>query len=364
MTPLWSCALPLPETPSPRVLRVVRELWAQVVERPAWAGPIVSEGLRAARTLGSKERPVAGDMLLGMIRHHRALAHLAGLQEPGASLGLLDAWMQLAEQGVPELPDPDDAYAMATSVPAALAGAWWRRLGASRARAHAIALAGRAPVALRVLRGPVELPVPAAPAGAHGLVLEGRCNLDTVPAAREGRVIVQDLGSQCIVDAAWAWAREVGAAPRVLDLCAGAGGKSLALAALGARVQAWDVRPDALRELSRRASRANLRVEVGAPRAGSRFDLVLVDAPCSGTGVLRRHPENRWKLRFPVEAQAELLSRACTLAPRVVYATCSLAEEENEQLVRSVAGAPRSETTTWPADGAGEGFYWAEVGGE
>ncbi len=342
---------------------MVRELWGRVVERPAWAGPIVSEGLRAARTLGSKERPVAGDILLGMIRHHRALAYRAGLSEKGASLELLDAWVALAERGVPDLPDPEDAYAVATSVPEALAMAWWRRLGPERARAHAIALAGRAPVALRVLRGPVELPVPATAAGAHGLVLQGRCNLDTVPASREGRVIVQDLGSQRIVDAAWAWAREGGEAPRVLDLCAGAGGKSLALAALGARVQAWDVRPDALWELSRRASRAGLRVEVGAPRPGERFDLVLVDAPCSGTGVLRRHPENRWKLRFPTEAQAELLARARTLAPRVVYATCSLAEEENEQLVRSVAGAPRSETTIWPADGAGEGFYWAELVG-
>jgi 16S rRNA (cytosine967-C5)-methyltransferase len=323
----------------------------------------VSEGLRNARTLGSKERPVAGDMLLGMIRHHRALAHLAGLPEAGASLGLLDAWMLLAEQGIPDRPDPADPYAVATSVPEALAAEWWGRLGPERARAHAIALAGRAPVALRVLRGPVELPVPVHAVGADGLVLEGRCNLDTVPAAREGRVIVQDLGSQRIVDAAWAWAQEAGEAPRVLDLCAGAGGKSLALAALGARVQAWDLREDALRELSRRASRAGLRVEVGAPRPGSRFDLVLVDAPCSGTGVLRRHPESRWKLRFPTDSQAGLLARARTLAPRVVYATCSLAEQENEQLVRSVTGEPRRETTTWPAEGAGEGFYWAEIEG-
>jgi 16S rRNA (cytosine967-C5)-methyltransferase len=104
-------------------------------------------------------------------------------------------------------------------------------------------------------------------------------------------------------------------------------------------------------------------VDIGPARAGYRYDLVLVDAPCSGTGVLRRHPENRWKLRFPVDAQRELLARARTLAPRVVYATCSLARRENEDLVRAVAGEPLRETTSWPADGAGEGFYWAEVAG-
>jgi 16S rRNA (cytosine967-C5)-methyltransferase len=144
---------------------------------------------------------------------------------------------------------------------------------------------------------------------------------------------------------------------RVLDLCAGAGGKSLALAALGARVQAWDVRTAALHELDRRARRAGLEVAIGPPRG--RYDVVLVDAPCSGTGVLRRHPENRWKLRFPTDTQAELLARAMTMAPRVVYATCSLARRENEDLVRRVAGNPRREATLWPA--VGEGFYWAEL---
>ena len=187
MPPLWSSALPTPPELPPRVLRVVRELWGRVVERPGWAGPIVAEGLRAARTLGSKERPIAGDALLGMIRHHRALAYGAGFDEDDM-YGLLDAWCALAAQALPQREDPAHAYAIATSVPDDLATEWWTRLGPERALALARALAGRAPIALRVLRGPVELPVPTTSVGDHGLLLEGRLNLHEVPAFKEGRV--------------------------------------------------------------------------------------------------------------------------------------------------------------------------------
>lgn len=340
---IWSCALPRPPVPTPRILRAVAPIWARMRERPTHAGPIVAEGLRAARTLGSKERPVAGDLLLGLVRHERALARIDA--DP------LVAWRRLAEEGIPDLDDPPDAYAVATSLPAWLAGEWWDRLGPEAAIDLAKRLAGRAPLALRVLREPADLP-PHRRIG-RAAVLDGRVNVHTLPAWLEGRVEVQDLNSQAIVDFAFP-----GEGARVLDLCAGAGGKTLALAALGARVQAWDVRPRALDELARRAARCGLDVRVGEPRG--RYDLVLVDAPCSGTGVLRRHPENRWKLGFPVETQERLLRRALTLAPRVVYATCALTTRENEALVRRV-GAPVREETRWPTDDA-EGFYMAELG--
>lgn len=346
---IWSCALPTPAAPSPRVWRVIEALWTRVSADRAHAGPILSEGLRAARTLGSKERPVAGDVLTGLIRHARALARLA--DDP------LEAWQRLCAEGVPDLEDPPDAYAIATSLPEDLATEWWSRLGSDAAVTLARTLAGRAPVALRVLRDPVDLPIPHRVVGPRSLVLEGRANLHVLEAYTRGHVEVQDLGSQRIVDAAF---EGLGPGARVLDLCAGAGGKSLALAALGARVDAWDVRPKALRELQRRAERAGLRIRVGPPR--DRYDLVLVDAPCSGTGVLRRHPENRWKLAFPTTTQASLLRDALRLAPRVVYATCSLADRENGALVRAVAGEPLREETLWP-DPQREGFYWAAVGG-
>jgi len=343
---LWSCALPTPAMPTDRVRWVIERTWSKMQANPRHAGPTMSAELRAARSLGSKERPVAGDVLSGLVRHHRALERL----DPDP----LVAWYRLCESGVPDLDDPPNAYAIAVSMPDDMAAEWWARLGPTRAVAHARALAGRAPVALRVLREGFTLSVPFRRVGERGVVLEARCNLDIEPAYKEGYVAVQDLGSQGIVDA-------VGAKPgmRVLDMCAGAGGKSLALAALGADVQAWDIRTRALDELADRAKRARLFVRIAPPEG--RYDCVLVDAPCSGTGVLRRHPENRWKLDVPTATQRELLERAVTLAPRVVYATCSLLERENEQLVRHV-GEPVAEHTTWPeADGA-DGFYWARLG--
>jgi 16S rRNA (cytosine967-C5)-methyltransferase len=117
---------------------------------------------------------------------------------------------------------------------------------------------------------------------------------------------------------------------------------------MGARVTAWDARTDALHELRRRADRSRLSIEIAEP-AGT-YDVALVDAPCSGTGVLRRHPENRWKLEFPVEAQRALVADARARASAVVYATCSLALRENEAIVDGG-------TTRWPEEGGGEGFY-------
>ncbi len=343
---IWSCALPRPPVPSPKLLRALAPILAAMLETPTHAGPIVAQGLRETRAFGSKERPVAGDLLLGLIRHQRALARIDA--DP------LTAWLRLAAEGPPDLDDPDDAYAIALSLPADIAAEWWERLGPTEAIALAQRLAGRAPVALRVLREPVDLPVPHRRVGALGVVLDGRANVNLLDAWREGRVEVQDLGSQAIVDFA-----AVTPGMRVLDLCAGAGGKSLAMAALGARVQAWDVRPAALVELRKRAARVGLDVQVGPP--SGHYDLILVDAPCSGTGVLRRHPENRWKLAFPTDVQTTLVQRARPHADRVVYATCSLMLRENDALVRSaLGGAPMREATVWP-DADREGFYMAEI---
>lgn len=147
-----------------------------------------------------------------------------------------------------------------------------------------------------------------------------------------------------------------GAAPgmRVLDLAAGAGGKSLALAAAmnnEGEIVACDIRADALAELERRAVRAGVAIirtlqtpplphECGGEGESS-FDIVLVDAPCSGTGTWRRQPELRWRLTPErlVELQAiqdELLACAAAYVKpggRLVYATCSILPCENEDRI-------------------------------
>jgi 16S rRNA (cytosine967-C5)-methyltransferase len=192
----------------------------------------------------------------------------------------------------------------------------------------------------------VALPLPLAPAG---VVLETRVNAFGLSAFRDGLFEVMDEGSQLVA--------ELVAPPpggRVLDACAGAGGKTLALGAImggKGRLVALDVDGRKLEELRRRARRAGLsNVEARAVSDGfikdaalGGFHRVLVDAPCSGLGTLRRNPEARWRLTpetvakagFPARQLALLITYAplCAVGGRLIYATCTLAEEENDRVV-------------------------------
>lgn len=182
----------------------------------------------------------------------------------------------------------------------------------------------------------------------YGLRLFRRITLGSVDAYSRGLVEVQDESSQLAVIAADPKEGET-----VLDACAGAGGKSLMIAMLmggRGRIIASDVDSTKLRELSRRASRAGLSmIEILAAKDLCRkahtfkgaFDLVFVDAPCTGTGTLRRSPDLKWRLnpedvRQSVVEQKALLTRyADWVRPggRLVYATCSILRDENENIV-------------------------------
>jgi 16S rRNA (cytosine967-C5)-methyltransferase len=131
---------------------------------------------------------------------------------------------------------------------------------------------------------------------------------------------------------------------RVLDLAAGAGGKSLALTAImrnEGEIVATDIRFDALVELERRAARAGATIIRTAKDLQGDFDIVLVDAPCSGTGTWRRQPELRWRLTQDriaelMTIQDRLLAQAAARVKpvgRLVYATCSILPTENEDRV-------------------------------
>lgn len=197
-----------------------------------------------------------------------------------------------------------------------------------------------------------------------GLRLNGRANLFGLAAWRGGLFEVQDEGSQELARAVDARPRE-----RILDFCAGAGGKTLALAAamqdLGELV-ALDVDPVRLVNLAARLRRAGVtcvrthRIDAQGPLPWlGDFDRVLVDAPCSSLGTLRRSPDLRWKTS-PEEISGfaarslEILTRAAGhVRPGglLVYATCTLTREENE----GVAAAFASQHPGWhPAPLLGE----------
>ena len=207
----------------------------------------------------------------------------------------------------------------------------------------------------------------------------GRAGIFRCQAFKDGHFEIQDLHAQAIVPML-----QVKAGQTVIDACAGEGGKTLQLAACmenRGRIRAFDPNPRKLEQLRLRARRAGVfNMEAretptgpAARRLKGTADAVLIDAPCSATGVIRRHPEIKWKLRPEDIAelaalQGELLTRYAAWAKpggRVLFCTCSLLPEEAEHVVAAfLQNNPErfrliEEHRWWPDIDAGDGFYAA-----
>jgi 16S rRNA (cytosine967-C5)-methyltransferase len=247
------------------------------------------------------------------------------------------------------------------------------KLGRTIGAAELPALLDRAPLDLRVnrLKGTRDEAlrlIPDAVPGAlspDALRLPEGTNIEALPAFESGLVEIQDEGSQLI-----ALATHARPGMTVVDLCAGAGGKTLALAAMMAgegRLIACDVDRARLARLAPRAERAGARnIETRMLDGGrettaladlaGQADVVLIDAPCSGSGTWRRNPEARWRLTPQrlerlTQMQAHVLALGAALVKpggRLVYAVCSLLEEEGPTQVAAFAAA-HSGWTTDPA---------------
>ncbi|HEX4847326.1 MAG TPA: RsmB/NOP family class I SAM-dependent RNA methyltransferase, partial [Novosphingobium sp.] len=336
---------------------------------------------RTRRFAGSKDRRAVRELVYGAIRAcgdvpvsgRAAMLRLAEL-EP-AIAPLFDG------QGHGPAPvEPGEPVARGGVAPAWLEA----ELAASGITGtDAAALLGRAPLDVRVNtlkadRATLTLPEPGEPLAApQGLRFPGGTPVEQWDAYTRGLIEVQDGGSQLACLAAAAQPGET-----VIDLCAGAGGKTLALAAAmdgRGRLIAADTDRTRLSRLAPRAERAgaggietrlldpNREAEALADLAGA-ADAVLVDAPCSGTGTWRRNPEARWRLS-PREiarygaVQARLLDLAATLVRpggRVVFVTCSLLDAEGaDQAAAFLARHPgwRAPALSLPA-GTPRGQGW------
>jgi len=264
--------------------------------------------------------------------------------------------------------DPGRAIAVLHSHPRWLVEGWLDRYGIDETIAICRANNGIPPLAVRVNGLKTSREKAVAALAAEGITAETtRFSQDgiilTTPAAglrettafRDGLIRVQDEASQLV-------ARLCAPQPgeRVLDLCAGVGGKTLHLAALmknRGKITAVDLHPDQLRLLAAEAGRLGVTIVETHPGNATRtpeafsgtFDRVLLDAPCSGLGTLRRNPEIRWRiapadLEKCAQFQRRLLrSAALCMKPggRLVYTTCAVTPEENENVVADfLAGHP------------------------
>ncbi|MCC7319840.1 MAG: RsmB/NOP family class I SAM-dependent RNA methyltransferase [Rubellimicrobium sp.] len=197
-------------------------------------------------------------------------------------------------------------------------------------------------------------------------VTENAAKIQTSAAYASGLVEVQDAASQEAV-----LRLPLGPGLRVLDYCAGGGGKALAIAALtGGPVHVHDADPRRMRDLPARAARAGADIRLLPDPAGRLFDLVVVDAPCSGSGTWRRGPDAKWRLtpgRLDdlVALQSRIAAEAAALvAPggALAWMTCSVFDAENAGRARAIAaqtGWPMLDEMARLPDDRGDGFYLA-----
>ncbi|OLE64428.1 MAG: hypothetical protein AUG04_00480 [Deltaproteobacteria bacterium 13_1_20CM_2_69_21] len=382
------------------VRTAVLEIYEEVRREGARADQALQSVLRREKLLRSVERRAVSDAVYGLLRLQGRVDHLlqralgtrklaleklatptqhllryaaylvvGERQSPRSAAGLagpeVAAWQWALELvaapgdlGAPD--DPLDALAAETSLPRWLAKLWSEQLGPAETGALAAALNQRAPLTVRanLLKNTRDellatlraegLRVEPTGLSPWGVTFSGRTNVFALRSFKAGLFEVQDEGSQLI-----ALACEARPGQLVVDACAGAGGKTLALASEmrnKGRLVACDRdgrRLDELRPRARRAGVHNWEARAVPESSDARLgelsemaDVVLVDAPCSGLGAIRRNPDARWRLdeaevdSFPPR-QREILDRYARLvrpSGRLVYATCSINRRENEDV--------------------------------
>ncbi len=325
--------------------------------------PLRIQRLLGRRAFGARDRRVYRELLYTALRYRpwieetaardeaRALAAVAWL---AADVPALRSFRAATIPDWPPLPAEMAERARHLEVTGELLPAWFRsHCPAAFVPPNLEALHRRAPFWIRLqtdqpdivageftARGWTWQPSPVWPEAWN---VQAEADLTTAAAYREGRIEIQDLGSQLVLASA-----PIPSGGRWLDACAGAGGKTLQLARLvggNGQVDAHDIRAAALAELRRRADRAglaNITVLTDAPRRAD-YDGVLVDAPCSGSGTWRRAPHLKWSTS-PADVAAHA-ARQLALLDRfgglvrpgalLVYATCSLSRRENQDVVAS-----------------------------
>ena len=359
-------------------------LLCEILRFAGAADATTSRFFRERPRLGHGDRGIIAEAAFAVLRRRMEFAHLAesGSGQPVRRLALLGLLQTAGSRQLLPLVAPDEAAwlervakidpaslpaAVRTNLPAWIADALRQRIDADELERLAIALNQPAPLDLRAntLKADRDrlldaldaagIDAGATPYAPLGVRLAGKPALAKLPVFADGWFEVQDEGSQLLCHLLAPKRGEM-----VVDFCAGAGGKTLALGAMmrsSGRLYAFDVAERRLAKLKPRLARSGLsnvnpvlidsEHDAKVKRLAGKIDRVLVDAPCSGLGTLRRNPDLKWRQSPESVAeltpkQASILAHAARLLKpggRLVYATCSLLEAENEAIVAAFLDA-------------------------
>ncbi|WP_050528191.1 RsmB/NOP family class I SAM-dependent RNA methyltransferase [Pseudorhodobacter aquimaris] len=382
-------------TPAARINAAIELL--DLIQSGELADRALASWGRNNRYAGSKDRAAIADIIYDVLRNKQSFSALGG---GGSGRALLLGYVRASGQD-PETIFGADRYAPPKLADDELASGglsgscgenndfpdWlWPELLRSygdKAVAIAQALKSRAPVYLRANLAKLDRDHAIAALGQEGIiaqssplspsavqVLEGERKIRTSTLFQNGGVELQDASSQAVADLV-----PLQAGQKLLDFCAGAGGKVLAVAGrVRADFYAHDVDTGRMKDLQPRASRAGAsvkQVSIEDVKEESQFDTVLADAPCSGSGSWRRDPQGKWllsqeKLDQLIRLQHEILDQVSTfVGPQghLVYATCSLFQVENERQIERFLDRNKdfslvSDHHFTPLEG-GDGFYCA-----
>lgn len=384
----------------------------QIFNEDKYADKVVAQVLKGDKRWGSRDRGFIAETSYEIVRWKRLYTTIAEVQEPFDKNDLWRIFAVWATLRGYSLPDWKSFEGTPTrrikgkfetlrkerkyreSIPDWLDELGVESLGEKRWEQELKALNTMAPVVLRVnalktlpklLRNTLleeKITTQYLPKYPDALLLEQRSNVFTTDAFQKGLFEVQDAASQCVAPFT-----QVASGMRVVDACAGAGGKSLHLAAImqnKGQLIALDIHQYKLRELKRRAKRAgahNIETRLidstkVIKKLHQSADRVLIDAPCSGMGVLRRNPDAKWKIskefieRIVIEQQKILTQYAHMVKAggKLIYVTCSILPQENElqisQFLSSEIGQSFSLETDrhlYPSVQGFDGFYMARL---
>ena len=392
----------------------VVEGFLQINNDGLYADKVIERLLKRDKRWGSKDRAFIAETLYELIRYKRLYTEIAQEKAPftvQSARRVFAVWAVLRGitlpewyfEGTPErrIKGRFDALskerAVRESVPDWLDALGVKELGEEVWTRELHALNQQAQVVLRVntlKTDKAALQAQLSKEGYETALLEGlpdalqlkkRANLFLSEAFKQGLFELQDAASQRVAPLLLGDWTPVQGSLKVADCCAGAGGKTLHLASLmggKGKIVAMDIYSQKLDELSRRAKRngafnIETRLIEGKylKRQRGSFDKVLIDAPCSGLGVLRRNPDTKWKLTPEFldqirSTQAQILEQYSQLVKdggQLVYATCSVLPSENQQQVQhflqSAAGQRFTlveEHQIWATEGY-DGFYMALI---